>query len=233
MIHEVRFKPNGGGTWYANSLREFVAKHVKESKEKERVLWYFNGSPINETPQITFIGSKNWVGIRAYNDEDAIAVYTVASQLAHCLDAAFDGPPHQVNLLRFAEKPSGNSKVMPYYINRLVLSTKLSSKLPKSLLSSIQNGDLTVDEATQEMVTNLINRHAKAFLGDDCPFIMLNKDTPMKWGTPIGIKGGLRFSLTGIHLLIKNDAFAPIQVGSLRTHGYGDIRNNNLGKYHA
>lgn len=234
MWIEIRFRPNGGGPWFPDSFREFVAAKLC-SDAPPRLFWMGEeGKPLPGAPRVTFVGSKGWVGVRVFkrdtdkDDESAAAALLAAPKIARALDQAFGGH-HPVEIVH-GEHEIKERKFTRYHIRKLVIPRNRSRKRYQDFLAALpEEGSGEVREIQPEFLPLLADvilsgiREQNAQTGG--LFLSgLRFVEPPKWGAPVTAGGELAFVARDLTFILPHRITGPVQTGGLRTRGYGDIR---------
>lgn len=211
---EIRFRPRGGGVWWGDSFREFAARAVNDgpgSKSFERK---------NSPARITFVGGKSWVGIRAYGDtENHIAALDTAKAVGRDLDARFGGS-HRAEI-NSGEIVLDLARLAHYRIRRLVLPRNRTRKHFAELMK-VSREHLPVPELIAVQIPEIIREGINEYFpGGGVKFVRLDGAPLM--GTPVMVHGEPAFTVANL-AFSTNFITGPLQVGSLRARGYGDVR---------
>lgn len=233
MIAEVRFIPNGGGTWYPTNFRDFVIKNVRDLPEI--VLGYENGSPIQSKPDLVFIGSNRFVGMRAYTSEACVTMFESAVKIARALDVAFPGMPHQVKVVHRSDAVEP-LRYASYSISRLVLTSNFIEKhgYQELLLLAPRKGEApaVLTDQWQELIAEFIRTRLESDFSEELKGLLKVKVlAPMRWCTPIAVKNigksdknRLAFAVRDIKIQLNALISHPVQIGALTSRGYGDLK---------
>lgn len=232
MIAEVRFIPNGGGVWYPTSFRDFVIKNVRDLPEI--VLGYENGSPVQSKPDLVFIGSNRFVGMRAYTSEACVTMFESAVKIARVLDVAFPGVPHQVKVVHHSEAVEP-LHYASYSISRLVLTSNFIEKhgYQELLLLAPKKGEApaVLTDQWQELIAEFIRTRLENEFEELKGNLKVKVLSPMRWSTPIAVKNvgksdknRLAFAVRDIKVQLNALISSPIQIGALTSRGYGDLK---------
>jgi hypothetical protein len=212
---EIRFRPKGGGVWWGDNFREFAARAVGEAADS-RVF-----ARSNSPAQVTFVGSKTWVGIRAYGDVgNHIAALDTAKAVGCALDAHF-GAAHRAELLT-GEIEVTSERNARYSIRRLVLPRNRTRKHFDELMKA-SRGHHPAPDFIVSMLPDLVRDGIKEYLRDGAGISGIRLTDKPVMGTPIMVHGEPAFTVANLHFSTSLIT-GPIQVGSLRARGYGDVR---------
>jgi hypothetical protein len=232
VIAEVRFQPNAGGQWNPNDFREFAAMHL--SKEFETVFWYKDGKPIQGTPEVCFVGSKDWVGMRAYTNKGCADMFTAAIQLAEKLDDFFPGKPHAVKIQQFSDDAVNVEKGARYHISRFALPLSLTKGMDYASLLPMMPARGSTSAPMNEEWQEKIKHSIVSSLKEQLPalknkHVVADFTNGANWGTPVSKKTNdgksmLNFMARNLTISLNVMIHRPIQVGTLRSRGYGDLK---------
>lgn len=237
MWMEIRYRPNGGGEWMPDTFREFVAKQLDGAADP-RLFWRGeDGKPLPGAPRITFVGTRKWVGLRIVGVDarepsenfriDSIVALKHANAIALAMDAQFGG-------LHAPEIKSGERSVTErdhtrYHIRKLVLPRKLCRRKREQLLAALPpRGSGEQRQVQTEHLADLKEAILKG-LKEEFPeeaglfFNGLKWSEPPRWGAPLSINGELVFNAIDLNFTLPVRLGGPVQVGALRSRGYGDI----------
>jgi hypothetical protein len=221
---ECRFRPNGGGLWSGDQFRKFVA--AKIGSKNPRLFWRNeSGDPLHGVPFITFVGQKNWCGIRVIGDStfarDAEIALSAASPIANALDDEFGGL-HTIEVMRGKLRLDASSPTK-YHIRRLALSRCLCRAKREEILRELPRpvAQTAVKDEHLLMIESVIMNDLRQQFQGVYGFSFLER--PL-WATPFLAGGELVFAVKNISFRIMGRIVGPVQVGSLRARGYGDVK---------
>lgn len=236
MWMEIRYRPNGGGDWMPDTFREFVAKQLDGAADP-RLFWRTeDGKPLPGAPRITFVGTRKWVGLRIVgsgSDEefraDSVAALKHANAIAVALDAQFGG-------LHAPEIKSGERSVTEkdytrYHIRKLVLPRKLCRRKREELIAALpprgSGEQRQIQPEHLELIKDAILKSLKEEFPEDAGLffngLKWSETEPPRWGTPLSVNGELVFNAIDLNFTLPVRLVGPVQVGALRSRGYGDI----------
>lgn len=239
MWMEIRYRPNGGGAWMPDTFREFVAKHLDQAADPHLFWRGKDGNPLPGSPRITFAGTRKWVGLRIVGDgnkdghegfrENSVIALQHANAIAVALDAAFGG-------LHAPEIKSGERSVKEqdytsYHIRKLVLPRKKCRRMREQLLAALpprgsKEQRHVQTEYLDELKKSILDGLREEFPDEAGLFfsgLRWSESEPPRWGTPLSINGELVFNAIDLNFTLPVRLSGPVQVGALRSRGYGDI----------
>lgn len=237
MWMEIRYRPNGGGNWMPDTFREFVAKQLGGDADP-RVFWRGkDGKPLPGGARITFVGTQKWVGLRivgASQSEDFRANSVTALEHANAIAIALD---NQFGGLHRPEIKSGEHSVTErdytrYHIRKLVLPRKLCRRKREDLLAALPPRGSGEQRQVQPEYLEILKETILKGLREEFPEekglflngMKWNKNEMPRWGAPLSVNGELVFNAIDLNFTLPVRIGGPVQVGALRSRGYGDIQ---------
>jgi hypothetical protein len=200
-----------------------------ESGVSPRLFWRdADGQPLPGTPTITFVGSKNWVGLRAVTDlhsrADRVIALESALEIARCLDTEFGGQ-HALDVVQ-GERRLEPKTHTTYHIRKLAIPRKRTKKEADALADLARTKGVPLSEEHLALVKDVILSSLREAFPDEAMLLInsLTFSSSPVWGTPISVTGSLRFVAQDIHFALPHKIIGPVQVGSLRSRGFGDLR---------
>lgn len=227
---EIRFRPNGGGPWYPDAFRKFLASKL-ENRVSPRLFWRGeDGKPLPGSPDIVFIGSRNWVGLRAWADAaasskpDAVIALESALEIARCLDAEFGGK-HALDIVQGERAIEPKNRAV-YHIRKLALPRKRTLKEADALADLARTKGVPLGEAHLALAKEVILAGLRETFPDEAPLFIngLTFLSTPTWGTPVSLGGALNYIAQDIQFALPHRVVGPVQVGALRSRGFGDLR---------
>jgi hypothetical protein len=236
MWIEARYRPNGGGVWSPDTFREFAAGHLDNADS--RLFWSKEGKPNPGAPRITFIGSEKWCGIRVVgspgkagldefrNDSDIALRH--ANQIAVALDKEFGGL-HAVDIVS-GEHDVAEKRYTKYHIRKLMLPRSKCRSMRDELLKALPERGSKNRAEVQPAYLDLLEATILNGLKEEFPdkaglfFNGFDWKEPPRWGVPLSVNGDLVFNAVDLVFSLPVRITGPVQVGSLRARGFGDIR---------
>lgn len=218
---ELRFRPNGGGQWYPNTFREWLAKATSEDPENklpQELFWYQDGKNIESTTKVNFCGSKKYVGLNAH-PEYAQMLYSHGWKIVRLLNKHFGGS-HSVEMLdRELIAELKEQGIDDYYVANLAIQTNLCDA----------QGITRAKQGDTDYVIDLLHKQiSKSFLRQGAE-IGLSQINPMnirfeKLAVDKTKNGMLFLVVKGVHFSLRHRLYGPWYAGVLTARGYGETK---------
>lgn len=224
MVIELRFKPHGGGVWFADTFRQFAARELQEGKHQD-VFWRQDGKPRPGTPEIVFVGTKSWVGLRAYTASGGRAAALAAIDLARALDRCYPGAAHHVDILEFQDGLDVDEWTL-YSVRRLAIPRNKTRKHYDEWLRKGAPPEGSSKAPLDPSLHGVVTDVALAGLRERYPEAKwtVRPHGELMVGTPVTVGGELCFTVRDLSIWLPNRLRAPLQIGALRSRGFGDLR---------
>lgn len=230
MWAETRFKMKTNGPPYVDQFRRALAKlnNAPDSQSgldpiHPRLFWYgHDGMPLDEVPQVTFVGGKSWIGIRAYNQTDALLLYEEFPKLIRLVNGAYNTRAHVQFLEGDYDAQSGYRN---YQIRSLLPRRYFKHAEGQEIWEALKARDRAVMEPiARKAIEDGIEAQAER-LDIALPYRPQVQDIEIGGLRPLKIKDRrLNWLFEGVKFKLNLDLKGPWQVGHVRSRGHGDIR---------
>lgn len=217
---DIRFRPRGGGVWYPDEFRKFLASQMPR---KPRLFWRDEqGEPMQGKPSINFIGGRRWVGIRATweenNNSDREFLLDTGLDIARTLDRVFGG--HHPIEVASGERWIEDNRYTRYSIRKLALKGHGNKAFNEIMEKSRSHSLLNREEI--DRIKKIIQRDLEGTFGKMLvPFDISHSP---RWGTPVMAGKQVYFVVRDIFFEARYRIHGPVYAGSLQSRGFGEIK---------